>query len=129
MTIWTVTCGTLWVECTASACAEVTRALRAHREHFETLLSAAKPVATKIDNIKVADINFGVNNSRYCEKCCGATVRITSCSCLPSRSRRSLVFQADRASAAAWQDRARSRHSHQDQASRGVAVHSRHPGG
>jgi hypothetical protein len=40
-------------------------AWRDFRTHFEGLLSRAPPITKELNRIRVADINFGVNNSQY----------------------------------------------------------------
>jgi hypothetical protein len=41
---------------------------RSCRRHFETLLTAAPPVAVDTPRITVADVNFGVNNSECVDR-------------------------------------------------------------
>lgn len=55
-----------WGECRAArGCVRTCEPGHTRRKHFERVLSAAPPVQREVDRIRVADVNFGVNNARY----------------------------------------------------------------
>ncbi len=61
-------------------------------EHFETLLTPAPPVAEEFPRIRVADVNFGVNNSAYVSP---SHAHVHMCNSSHSRSPEPLALPVD----------------------------------